>query len=82
MELDRFWSPLEIRQWGTFLFLVNRYVGVWGHVPIIYSYFFAPQQDLLVGQRDPQCYLLHKYHQFLAVVVQTSVGGTGVSTPF
>ncbi|KAF9652682.1 hypothetical protein BDM02DRAFT_3108761 [Thelephora ganbajun] len=73
-ELDRFWSPLHIRQWGTFIFVVNRYVGLWGHVPIIYSYFFVPSPSLMVGQQDSKCYPLQKYHQFLAVVVQTSVG--------
>ncbi|KAF9787852.1 hypothetical protein BJ322DRAFT_1045554 [Thelephora terrestris] len=73
-ELDRFWSPLRIRQWGTFIFIVNRYLGLLGHVPIVYSYFFVPLEDLMAGQQDPKCQVLHKYHQFLAVVVQTSVG--------
>ena len=35
----------------------------------------------MVGQQDSRCYPLHKYHQFLAVVVQTSVGGTAVTVP-
>jgi hypothetical protein len=75
-EVDRFWSPLQIRQWGTFIFIANRYVGLLGHIPILYSYFFVPSPDLLVGQQDSKCYPLHKYHQILAVVVQTIVGGT------
>lgn len=78
-ELDRFWSPLKIRQWGTLIFIINRYVGLWGHVPIIYSYFFVPPSDTLVGQQDSKCYPLHKYHQFLAVTVQTSVGGKTIA---
>ena len=65
-----------MRQWGTFIFIVNRYVGLLGHVPIIYSYFFIPSPDLVVGQQDSKCDPLHKYHQILAVVVQTCVGGT------
>lgn len=73
-ELDRFWSPLQMRQWGTFIFIVNRYVGLLGHVPIVYSYFFVHPPYLMVGQQDPKCYPLHKFHQFLAVVVQTTVG--------
>lgn len=73
-ELDRFWSPLQMRQWGTFIFIVNRYVGLLGHVPIVYSYFFVPPPHLMVGQQDPRCLPLHKFHQFLAVVVQTTVG--------
>lgn len=74
LELERFWSPLQMRQWGTFIFIVNRYIGLLGHVPIIYSYFFVPPPDPVVGQQDSRCYPLHKYHQFLAVAVQTSVG--------
>lgn len=74
--MDRFWSPLKIRQWGTFIFIANRYIGLLGHIPVIYSYFLAPSPDFVVGQQDPQCYPLHKYHQFLAVVVQTCAGGT------
>jgi len=79
-EVDRFWSPLRIRQWGTFIFVVNRYVGIIGHIPIIYSYFFVPSPGLMVGQQDSKCGPVHKYHQFLAVIIQTSVGGTGLTT--
>lgn len=80
-ELDRFWSPLKIRQWGTLIFITNRYVGLWGHLPVLYSYFFVPPPDTMVGQQDSECYPLHKYHQFLAVIVQTSAGGTGLTVP-
>jgi len=43
------------------------------HLPLL----FVPSPGIIVGQQDSKCDPVHKYHQSLAVGIQTSVGGTG-----
>lgn len=40
MELERYWNFRPFKwHWGVALFFFVRYVGVWGHVPVLISTF-------------------------------------------
>jgi len=65
MEMSRFWSPLQF-SWGTVIFLLNRYVALFGHVPVMVEIF-------LQHHTDDVCHILHVYHQYLAIIVQILV---------
>lgn len=70
-ERRLFWSRRSFKQWGSLLFFLNRYCGVLGHAPVIIQTFSPPE-----SAPYRFCPGLRLYHQILAIVMQTIVGGT------
>ncbi|KZT28161.1 hypothetical protein NEOLEDRAFT_1176305 [Neolentinus lepideus HHB14362 ss-1] len=60
IEVDRFWSPRW--NWASFLFYLNRYLGIFGHIPVALQLFREFSSEML------------GYHQIYSVVVQIIVG--------
>jgi hypothetical protein len=71
-EVLRIWSPLRCN-WGTVLFLLNRYVVIFGYIPIVAELFIP-------NSKEKQCYIIQTYHQCLSIIIQGIV--TGMSTWF
>jgi hypothetical protein len=69
------WAQCSFKQWGTVLFLLNRYCGVFGHVPVILLKFSQPESALYL-----LCKPLYSYHQSLAVAMQAIIGGVLLCT--
>jgi hypothetical protein len=74
-EYRLFWSRRNIKQWGYILFFLNRYCGILGHVPVIVEMFPLPKSSLY-----SICKPVNSYHQVLAVMMQTIIGCTSLST--
>ncbi|EPQ50716.1 hypothetical protein GLOTRDRAFT_133818 [Gloeophyllum trabeum ATCC 11539] len=80
IEVDRFWTPKFTS--ASYLFYLNRYLGIFGHIPVILQLFRAFSNKTLVissclaagPERFPRCIQLQSYHQILSVVVQVVVG--------
>ncbi|KAK7678692.1 hypothetical protein QCA50_018274 [Cerrena zonata] len=83
MEVERYWHFRPFK-WhgGVALFFFVRYIGVWGHIPVLISIFltehdtsvyimFTICQELTTTLR---CDAFIFYHQMYAVVIQISVG--------
>jgi len=65
-EISSFWSPIQ-RDWGTAIFLLNRYVSFFGHLPVIAEMFLHnPTENI--------CSTLLHYHQYTAVIIQIIIG--------
>ncbi|TFK49497.1 hypothetical protein OE88DRAFT_1663120 [Heliocybe sulcata] len=58
IEIDRFWIPRFT--WASFLFYLNRYLGIFGHIPVALQLFDDFSSEA--------------YHQIFSVVVQVIVG--------
>ena len=69
MEKSRFLSPPQCN-WGTTIFLLNRYVAIFGHFPVIAEIFIH-------HPTEKTCHILQTYHQYLAIVIQIIIAGTG-----
>jgi len=68
MERERFWSSRAF-SWASFFFYANRYLALFGHVPVIVQYFWTTRSPLKIEI----CHTLHSYHEYYAVVVQLIV---------
>ena len=67
-EISGFWSPLQ-HDWGTLIFLLNRYVMILGYIPLTAGTF-------LRHPTGNMCHTLQTYHQYLIIIVQFIVGST------
>jgi len=66
MEISGFWTPLQY-DWWTAVFLLNRYVSLFGHIPVIVEMFLHhPTENI--------CHVLQHYHWYLAVIIQLIIG--------
>jgi hypothetical protein len=45
MEVERFWTSSWCT-WGSFLFFLNRYLSVLGHIPVVLEYFWTTPSSL------------------------------------
>jgi len=71
-EVDRFWSKRHI-SWGLALFYGNRYLSLFGHIPVIYQYF-QYFLDARGSNSNKICSILCSYHECLSVTIQIIVG--------
>ncbi|TFK83482.1 hypothetical protein K466DRAFT_655206 [Polyporus arcularius HHB13444] len=65
MELDRFWKRARFSL-VSILFVVNRYLGLLGSIPVALEYF--------VHFKPESCRQLQAYHQYYAILGQVIVG--------
>jgi len=68
-ERRLFWSRQGLKQWGSLLFFLNRYLGVLGHAPVFVQAFATPRVAMSFF-----CGHLQFYHQMLAIIMQAIVG--------
>ncbi|KAF8063379.1 hypothetical protein FPV67DRAFT_240302 [Lyophyllum atratum] len=68
-EVERFWSSRTL-SWGSGFFYANRYLSLFGHVPVMIQYWW----DSRLSDTRDVCPALSSYHQYLAVAIQTMVG--------
>ncbi|KAI0831460.1 hypothetical protein BC628DRAFT_768095 [Trametes gibbosa] len=63
-EIDRFWGKARLSA-ASFLFVLNRYVGLLGIIPVMMEYFghFPPHR----------CRQLQTYHQYYSIAMQVIV---------
>jgi len=66
MEISAFWSPLQY-DWGTTVFLLNRYITLLGHLPVVAEMF-------LFHLTEKTCHTLRTYHSCLAIIIQILAG--------
>ncbi|VDC07452.1 unnamed protein product [Peniophora sp. CBMAI 1063] len=65
-EIKLYWPPRHRVGWVSSVFLVNRYLSLLGHIPILYS---------MLGHRSSSyCTFLVSYHSFYEIVLQLLVG--------
>jgi len=57
------WPPHNKQGWFTTACLLNRYIPVFGHLPIVVSWFIKLDFRFCVG--------LHIYHEWFVIIVQT-----------
>ncbi|KAF9525426.1 hypothetical protein CPB83DRAFT_859539 [Crepidotus variabilis] len=65
MEIDRMWSRGGFSLAMT-LFYVNRYVNIFGHIPVMVEYFWVSSSS----HKIQICHSLQSYHQYFSIVVQ------------
>lgn len=71
LEIDRFWFNRQAScSWASFLFFLNRYVSLFGHIPIAMEYLWTGNLDL----KEKMCSPLQSYHQYFAILSQLIVG--------
>ncbi|KZV68341.1 hypothetical protein PENSPDRAFT_687316 [Peniophora sp. CONT] len=64
-EVKLYWPPRHRVGWVSSVFLINRYLSLFGHIPILYS---------MLGHRSlPYCTFLITYHSFYEIVLQLLV---------
>ncbi|TBU51490.1 hypothetical protein BD310DRAFT_953238 [Dichomitus squalens] len=63
-EVERFWKGRFAL--ASFVFYLNRYLSLTGHIPVIYEFYWVDDQSVSI---------LPMYHQMLAGVTQVIVGG-------
>jgi len=68
-EVERFWTQRRF-SWASLFFYLNRYISLFGHVPIIMEQFW----DVRTPNSTAICSILASYHEYLAVTVQVIVG--------
>jgi len=66
MEVSGYWSPLQ-HDWGTVIFLLNRYVSLFGNIPDILETFYR-------YPTEKRCRPLQNYHGYLFIIIQFSIG--------
>ncbi|KAI9452882.1 hypothetical protein BJY52DRAFT_892035 [Lactarius psammicola] len=66
LEIQFLWSPGK-QGWFTVACLLNRYLAVFGHIPLAVSYILR-RDDL------PVCQGLHIYHEVFGLIMQTLAG--------
>ncbi|KAG7448380.1 uncharacterized protein BT62DRAFT_702350 [Guyanagaster necrorhizus] len=62
MEVSRFWVHGAF-SWAAFFFYLNRYLGIFGHVPVVVEYFWTGYPPNKV----------QTYHQYFVIIVQIVV---------
>ncbi|KAF9525441.1 hypothetical protein CPB83DRAFT_859565 [Crepidotus variabilis] len=72
VEVERMWRRGTGFSWAVGLFYLNRYMALFGHIPVVVEYFWrtsSPNKPRV----SAICNLLQSYHQYLAIVVQVIV---------
>ncbi|TFK41785.1 hypothetical protein BDQ12DRAFT_720597 [Crucibulum laeve] len=72
-EVERFWIPRVINL-ASFFFCLNRYLVLFGHIPVMLEYFWMsndPEKLQMYVPNHP--YHRLSYHQYLAIVIQIIV---------
>ncbi|KAM5538874.1 hypothetical protein V8D89_007596 [Ganoderma adspersum] len=64
-EVERFWKARFSSP--SFVFYLNRYLSLFGHIPVIYQFYWANEQSV--------CSKVQMYHQILAGLTQVIVAG-------
>ncbi|KAI9436126.1 hypothetical protein F5148DRAFT_1294683 [Russula earlei] len=81
-EIRFLWPPHNKQGWFTTACLLNRYIPVIGHIPILVSYFITLDFPRTGSVRvlttkclsDRSCEGLHDYHEWLVMAVQGHAG--------
>lgn len=68
-EVDRFWSSKSLT-WASSFFYINRYLSLFGHIPIIVQDFW----DFRLPKAREICFSFATFHEYFAVAVQLVVG--------
>ncbi|KDR76380.1 hypothetical protein GALMADRAFT_247831 [Galerina marginata CBS 339.88] len=69
LECSRFWASRRLT-WASTFFYLNRYLSLFGHVPVAFQYFWR----IPGPNRLERCIRFLLFHQYLAVVIQVIVG--------
>ncbi|KAK0439346.1 hypothetical protein EV421DRAFT_856409 [Armillaria borealis] len=73
LEVSRFWVHRGF-SWAAFFFYLNRYLGIFGHVPVVVEYFWTGYPSNKAQRRVKfRCLKLQGYHQYFVIVVQIVV---------
>ncbi|SJL11461.1 uncharacterized protein ARMOST_14865 [Armillaria ostoyae] len=73
LEVSRFWVHRGF-SWAAFFFYLNRYLGIFGHVPVVVEYFWTGYPSNKAQRRVKfRCLKLQNYHQYFVIVVQIVV---------
>ncbi|KAK0217406.1 hypothetical protein EDD85DRAFT_962054 [Armillaria nabsnona] len=73
LEVSRFWVHRGF-SWAAFFFYLNRYLGIFGHVPVVVEYFWTGYPSNKAQRRVKfRCLKLQMYHQYFVIVVQLVV---------
>ncbi|KAK0489519.1 hypothetical protein EDD18DRAFT_1359413 [Armillaria luteobubalina] len=73
LEVSRFWVHRGF-SWAAFFFYLNRYLGIFGHIPVAVEYFWTGYPSNKAQRRvNFRCLKLQMYHQYLVIVVQIVV---------
>ncbi|OSD03712.1 hypothetical protein PYCCODRAFT_1434104 [Trametes coccinea BRFM310] len=70
-EIERFWS--RKLSWPSFLFFLNRYLSVIGHIPVIIEFFGVIPESVSV--RPKLCREYQQYHRIISILIQAVVAG-------
>jgi len=70
MEVERFWT-FQSFTWASFLFFLNRYLSVVGHLPVFVEFFWTTPDP---AAKFNDCQYLQSYHQYFVLVLQLVVG--------
>ncbi|KAL7278595.1 hypothetical protein ACG7TL_007596 [Trametes sanguinea] len=62
-EIERFWS--RKLSWPSFLFFLNRYLSVIGHIPVIIEFFGVIPES--------RCREYQQYHRIISILIQAVV---------
>lgn len=68
LEVSRFWVHRGF-SWAAFFFYLNRYLGIFGHIPVAVEYFWTGYPS----NKAQICLKLQMYHQYFVIVVQIVV---------
>ncbi|KAF8996247.1 hypothetical protein BDQ17DRAFT_1249994, partial [Cyathus striatus] len=61
-EVERFWKP-RVFNWAAILFYINRYLTLFGHIPVMVEYFWTSSSERK----------FQSYHQYLSILIQVFV---------
>ncbi|KAJ7152674.1 hypothetical protein C8R43DRAFT_1003247 [Mycena crocata] len=67
LEIVAFWGSRIT--WATTLFYINRYMSLFGSIPVVMEYFWTT----LDPRKLETCHSLQTYHQYFAIVAQACV---------
>ncbi|KAM5533390.1 hypothetical protein V8D89_012940 [Ganoderma adspersum] len=81
MEVDRFWKRGS--SFASFVFYFNRYLVLFGHIPVLYEFYGTSNQNYPSDIPYPsvgadkcwRCSKVQMYHQLLAGVIQVIAAG-------
>ncbi|KAI9068857.1 hypothetical protein FKP32DRAFT_1560931 [Trametes sanguinea] len=71
-EIERFWT--RKLSWPSFLFFLNRYLSVIGHIPVIIEFFAVIPESLScqreVNTHSRRCREYQQYHRVISIIIQ------------
>ncbi|TBU26978.1 hypothetical protein BD311DRAFT_761376 [Dichomitus squalens] len=67
-EVERFWKGRF--SFASFIFYFNRYLALFGHIPVLYEFYGTHKQEVSL-----LCSRVQMYHQLLAGITQVIVAG-------